>query len=120
LALLGNDLVDRRFALLALVFLLRQEYNSRAEFPGRWQVGTKFFLGNFRQELVRQCSEHTGSVARIRLATARAAMIHRAQDFIRVQNDLVAAFTLDVGDETHTATIFLIRRVVQALLLWIS
>jgi hypothetical protein len=76
------------------------------------------FVSDSSKELVRQRREHTGTVARIGFAATSATVIHFAQHFIRIMNDLMTAFTFDVGDESDAATVFFICRIVQTLFLW--
>ena len=61
-----------------------------------------------------QGRQDAGAVARVGLAAARAAVIHAATDQIRIRDDLVAALTLDVRNETDATGVFLVVRAIEA------
>ena len=65
---------------------------------------------------MRQRGQNARTVARVRFAAASAAVVHVAQNFLGIDENLMAAFALDVSDETHAARIMLVGRVVQSLL----
>jgi hypothetical protein len=65
---------------------------------------------------VGQGSENARSIARVRFATARAAVVHIAQHFPGVEHNLMASLALDVRDETHATRIMFVSGVVQTLL----
>src|SRR5262249_43711382 len=91
LPLAGNDFGDDILALLPLSRVARQEYNAGRELPWRWQRRVQFLLRDALQKLVRQRRENAGAVARVRFATASATMIHVAQHFFGIDENLMAA-----------------------------
>jgi hypothetical protein len=68
------------------------------------------------QKLVRQGGENAGAVACVRFAPASATVIHVAEHFFGIDQNLVAAFPFDVRNETDTARIMFERGVIKALL----
>src|SRR5690606_19243520 len=70
---------------------------------------------NLREELVRQRREDAGAVAGVRLRAARAAMIHAAEQVIRIADDLMAADAFDVRDEADAAAVVLHVRAVESV-----
>jgi hypothetical protein len=55
----------------------------------------------------RQRRQNARPVARVGLGAACAAVIHAAQEMVRVAHDLMAALTLDVRDKTDAAAVVL-------------
>ncbi len=115
LALLGNDLLDGFLALLAFSHVGGQEHDTRAVLTRFRQVRLQIFFGDFGQEFVRQSREDPGTVTRVRLGAASAAMLHVLQNDIGILDNLVASFAFNVCDETNSTTVFFIRRIVQPL-----
>ena len=64
---------------------------------------------------MRQRRENPRAVAGVLLRAARAAMIHAAQEVIRVEQDLVAPLALDVRDEADAAAVVLELRPIEAV-----
>ncbi len=87
-----------------------------ANWPGGGSSAPSSCFTTRLQKLVRQRGEDAGAVARVRLAAAGAAVVHVAEHFLGIDENLVAALALDVRNEAHAARIVLERRVVQALL----
>ena len=67
------------------------------------------------QQRVRHLDEAAGPVADQRVGPDRAAMVEIDQDLQAARDDVVRFSSLDVGDETDTARIMLVARVVEAL-----
>ena len=86
-----------------------------ANLPGAGRVTEKASLRDSRQKLERQRRDHARAVARVGLGAARAAVVHPAQQVVRVLDDLVAALTFDVRDEAHAAAVVLELRPIQPL-----
>ena len=103
-------------AACSLGRIRRQKHDAGGELARLRQLGAELLLHHAAQELVRQGREDAGAVARVRLAAAGAAVVHVAQHFLGIDQNLVAALAFDVGDEADAARIVLVRRVVQALL----
>ena len=87
-----------------------------ANWPGGGSSAPSSCFTTRCEKLVRQRGEDAGAVARVRLAAAGAAVVHVAQHFLGVDQNLVAALALDVRNKAHAARIVLERRVVQPLL----
>src|SRR5690606_6697984 len=107
LAFLRADPRDRLLADRALVLVGRQEHDAGAVAAGLGQLGAERRASNLCEELVRQRGEDAGAVAGVRLGAARTAMIHSAQQVIRVANDLMTADAFDVRDEADAAAVVL-------------
>ncbi len=107
LPFLGADLVHDRLATLALGGVCRQENVARRKLARGRQVEAESLLCDLGQKLVRQCRQDAGAVAGVRLRAARAAMVHAAQQVIRIAHDLMAALALDVRDEPDAAAVVL-------------
>jgi hypothetical protein len=95
--------------------LLRKEDDPSRELSRWWEFDLELIPSNFAEKFVGKCGQNTGSIARILLATTCSAMLHGAEDLIRVEDNLVAPFPLDVRDKTDTTAIFFVRGVVEAL-----
>ena len=87
-----------------------------ANWPGGGSSALELLSHDALQELMRQGGEDAGAVARVRLAAAGAAVVHVAEHFLGIDQNLVAALALDVRNKPHAARIVLERRVVQPLL----
>ena len=120
LPLLGDNPFHGSFALLAFVVDGRQEHDSGAVPARLRQFGAQVHLGHFGEEFVRQRGQDPGPVAGRRFATASAPMAHPPQDVVGVQHQLMAALALDMRDNPHAASVFLVGGIVQAVLLRIS
>ncbi len=114
LALLGDDPLDLGLALLALGLELRQEDVAHRESPRLGQLDAQVGLDDLLQELVRQGGQDARAVARVGLAAAGAAVVHAAQQVLRVDHDLMAPLSLDVRDEADAARVVLVRGVVES------
>src|SRR5262249_32084811 len=88
LSLLRADAPDRGLATLALARVGRQEPVARGELAFGRQLQPKLALRDPREELARQRRDDPRAVARVLLRPARAAMIHAAEQVIRVEQDL--------------------------------
>jgi hypothetical protein len=67
------------------------------------------------EKLVRDLQHDAGSVARIALASAGAAVFHIFKYGKRIRNMLVGFVSLDVRNESNTTGIMFKRRIVQTL-----
>ena len=67
------------------------------------------------EEFVRNLDEEARAVAGLRVAAAGAAVGEVDEDLDAFEDDVVRPVSLDGGDETDTACIVFIPRVVQAL-----
>ena len=107
LALFGADAGNGRLAALALGRVGRQEHVAGRERTRRRQLDAELALEDLGEELARQRRQDPGAVAGVRLGAARAAVIHPAEQVIRVGEDLVAPLALDVRDEADAAAVVL-------------
>src|SRR6185312_786512 len=73
-------------------------------------------LRHLLKERMRHLQEHAGSIARIGLAAAGAAVVEVTQDLDGLLQDPVGFASLHVHDETDAAGLVLVPGVVQALL----
>ena len=65
---------------------------------------------------MRHLHQNARAIARIGLATARAAMVQVAQNLEGLLDDLVGLFSFDVHHETDATGVMFKPRIVQALL----
>ncbi len=107
LAFLGAQVRHTCLAALALCCVRGEEHHAGRVLARRRQVDAELLLRDLREKLVRQARDDAGTVARVRLRAARAAMIHAAQQMVRIGHDLVAALALDVRDEADAAAVVL-------------
>ena len=112
LALIGDDGVHRRDALLPFGFVLGQKHQSRAKPPLFGQLHTQIRLGHRPQETFGQTDQNPRTITGIRLAPATAAVLHVAQHLEGIEHVLMRRLTLQVGHKTNAATILLIGRIV--------
>ena len=115
LAFLRAQVRDRRLAAIALGQVRRQEHEAGSELAGARQRYREGFLRDSRQKLEGQRRDHARAVAGVGLGAARAAVVHPAQQMVRVLDDLVAALTFDVRDEAHAAAVVLELGPIQPL-----
>ena len=64
---------------------------------------------------MRCLNEDARAVAGVDFATARAAVIHVAEDFLGINENLMAAFAFHVRDKADAARIVLVARIIEAL-----
>jgi hypothetical protein len=115
LTFLGANLGHERLAPLAFRCVGRQEHDSGGVFARAGQRHAEVALRDLGEKLVRQGGQDSCTVARVRLRAAGATVIHAAQQMIRVEQNLVAAKTLDVRDEPDTAAVVLEFRPVETV-----
>ncbi len=108
LALLGTDLLDHGLALRALGGVGRQKDDAGGEPAGLRQLGAAVDARDFRQKLVGKRRQDAGAVTGVRLAAARATVLHAATDHVRIRHDLVTALALDMRNEADAARIALV------------
>ena len=95
---------------------LRQEDHPDAILAGRRELDA--LLGHFLAiELVRNLDQDAGPVALERVGANGAAVIEVLQDQQALLDDPVVLLSLDVGHETHTASVVFVGGVIQTLLL---
>ncbi len=109
-----TNLRNRPLAGLALRVVGRQEH-----VPGRIatrfrQFGVESLDRRLRQKLVGQRGQDAAAVAGIRLRAAGAAMLHPAQQMVRIPDDLVAALPLDMRNEADAAAVVLVFRAIKS------
>ncbi len=96
--------------------LLRQEDHADTVFAGRRQFDA--LPGHFFAiELVGNLNQNAGTVALQRISTHGAPVIQIFQDQQTLLDDAVTFLALEMGNKTHTASVVLVRGVVQTLLL---
>ncbi|VTR23675.1 Uncharacterised protein [Actinobacillus pleuropneumoniae] len=69
------------------------------------------------KEGMRNLQHDPRAVAGVRLAALTAAMLHIGKHGQRAADDFMGWLTLDMGNETHTASIFFELRIIEALFL---
>jgi hypothetical protein len=77
-------------------------------------------LSHFGQEFVGQRRQYAGAVARRRLAAASTPVAHPPQHVVGIQHQLMTSLAFDVRHNPHTASIFLVGGIVEAVLFGIS
>ena len=104
---------NRSFAIAPLGF----SRGGRNTLPTPYSpaAGTRMpsFAGLGREKIVRNLHQNAGAVAGERIAAAGAAVSEIDENFQALTDDLVAFLAANVHDETHSAGVVLIRRVVQ-------
>ncbi len=91
-----------------------KKHHSDSVFAGRRQCKAK--LRTFALEKgVRNLDQNARAVARLRIATACAAMRQINQDLDALQDDVVRFLPLDIGDKAHAAGVMLILGTVKPL-----
>src|SRR5262249_56328138 len=70
------------------------------------------------QQAIRRLNEATRPVADQRVGSDRAAMVEIDQDLQTARNDVMRFSPPNIGDETDTARIMLVARVVETLSPW--
>ena len=111
-----DDGIDDLATLFALGLVLGQEDIADGVMPGCRQLGAELFLGYLVEKTVGQGHQDAGAIAGIGFEPAAAAMVHPGVQVVGIQHDLVAGFSLYIGDKSNTAGIFLKGRVVQSSL----
>ena len=67
---------------------------------------------------MRYLKQNSGAVPRARIATLRAAVREIFEDLQTLLDDVVRLLAFDVDDKADAAGVFLVSRVVEALLRW--
>ena len=88
-----------------------QEDQARSVLPGGWQGGRCARP----EEFVGHLNDDAGAIARVLLASARAAMFQVDEDLQRFLDDIVGAPSFDVHNEADTARVVFGVGVVQTL-----
>ena len=113
--MLGDQFIDGLFAMFTFRRILRKEDQPGRELAGFRKIDSQVYFGNLAKKLMRQSCQDTGAVAGVGFTSTRSAMIHVAQDFIGIQDDLVTGLAFDMRYEANTTRIFFETRIVQAL-----
>jgi hypothetical protein len=100
------------FAAGSLGRILGQKHDAGGELTRLRQLRAEFFLHYAAEKLVRQGRQNTSPIAGVWFATASTAVVHIAQDFFGINENLVAALAFDVRNKSHSARIVLEGRVV--------
>src|SRR5262249_45894147 len=114
LPLLGHDRGDEAADLLALHGVARQEHAADAVIFGSRQRNAEA-AALLAEELVGHLQEDPGAIARVGLASTRAAVQEVDEDEQTLADDRVRLASFDVDHEADAARIVLVRGVVQPL-----
>ena len=112
LSFLLSEFFNCRFAQFLLDGIRGHEHDACCKPAPGGQFHVQVLFGNPGQKRVWQCCQDTGAITRVGLTAARTTVIHAAQHLIGIDNYLVTALALDVGNKTNTAAIMLIGRVI--------
>src|SRR6267378_8714413 len=104
-------MLDRRVARLGAA---RQKAHGDGV-ASRWRERQPLLPRPIAQQRIGHLNEATSAVADQRVGPDRAAMVEIDQDLQAARDDVVRFSSLDVGNETDTARIMLVARVVEAL-----
>ena len=99
-----DNLLERHLQLAALPRISGEVHHAHAVLASRRQ-GDTHALGFVGQKLVRHLDEDAGSVTRIGLAAAGAAMIQVSQDLEPLLDHRMGLGSLDVGDKADAASV---------------
>ena len=116
LLLVCDEFFDDGLALGPFGGIGRQKDDAGSKFARRGQVGVQLLLDHAGEEFVRQRGEDARAVAGVRFAAAGAAVVHVAEHFLGVDQDLMAPLAFDVRDKAHAARIVFVRGIVEPLL----
>ena len=109
------DSFKHPLALLPFRRVLRHEHEAGAILAGLGKLETEL-LALLLEEGMRHLHQDARSVARIGLATARAAMVQVAENLEGVLDDLMGLFSFDVHHEADATGFMFKPGIVQALL----
>ncbi len=113
-ALFLGDALKDAFALQAAVLFHRQKAHGHAVSARLGQLHAQL-AALAHKEGVGNLNEDAGAVARLRVATRRAAMGEVDENLEALADDLVALFAADAGDQAHAAGIVFIPWMIEAL-----
>src|SRR5437899_960055 len=113
-SLFPDNALEYTFAVQARMFLNRQESHAYRVLAGRRQFESenRALAG---KKLVRNLNQDAGAVASFGIAAAGAAMREIYQDLDSLLDDLMALLTANAGYKTHSASVVLVRRVIETL-----
>src|SRR5690606_19489744 len=114
-SLLGDQLLDDLFAVIALLRVLGEKYVAGSKLARLRKLGPQVGADHLGEEFVRERRENARSIPRVGIAAAGPPVVHASQDLSGVDEYLVAADPFDVGHEAYSARVVLELRVVQAL-----
>jgi hypothetical protein len=117
LALGSNIMFQQPDRIAACLRVPRQEAHEYGIAPQRWQLQV-LPVSPGAQQLVRHLDQAACAVADQRVSPDRAAMIQIDQDLQPALDDVVRLSALDVDDETHSARVMLVARIVQSWSRW--
>src|SRR5262249_4492627 len=109
-----NKVLDMLYGDGTRPLLLRQKAHSDGIASGRRQ-SQALSVRPIAQQRVGHLDQTAGPVADERVGSDRAAMVEIDQDLQSARDDIVRFSSLDIGDETDTARIMLVARVVETL-----
>ncbi len=95
--------------------LLPRQKAHRDGIAARRRQGQALPVRPIAQQRVGHLDQAAGAVADQRVGADRAAMVEIDQDLQPARDDIVRFSSLDIGDETDTARIMLVARVVETL-----
>ena len=105
--MLVDEVVDDLAAGSACGCIPRQKHVAGGEAAVFGERFAELVADHALQQLVGQAGQDTCAVSGVGLRAAGAAVVHAAQQMIRVANDLMAALTLDVCDEADATAVVL-------------
>ncbi len=115
--LLADNSGKERLALLSRIGLGREKHNPDAILPG---IGQKdpCIAGRTLEELVWYLKQNPGAVSRARVTTLRPSVTKALKNLKPLLNNGMGFLALDVDNKTDPTGVFLLFRVVEALLRW--
>ena len=113
-SLLAHNAFQNSFALQPRMFLHRQKCHAHAVGAGQRQLESQL-AALPRKELVWDLEENAGAVAGLGIASAGPAVRQVEQHLDSLTYDFVTFVAANVGDESDSAGVVLLRRMVQTL-----
>ncbi len=108
-----NGPLDQRPQSIPIVPAFRQKDEARSVLSRRREREPEG-RGDLAQESIGRLNENAGAIARVGLASARAAVQQIEQNLQPLVDDAVRLAALDVDDEANAARVVLVGRVVKA------
>ncbi len=113
--LFARDPFQDSFGQQAVRRLNRQEHHAHAVFAYGRQSEAQ--LGALpREELVRDLNQDSRAIARLRIASASAAMSQVDEDLQSLDDDVMRLLALNIDDETDATSIVFVSWIVETLL----
>ncbi|SPP65863.1 hypothetical protein NITLEN_40336 [Nitrospira lenta] len=116
-AFFGNHLREELLALLPAIGLGRQEHHAHAILARIRQDHADITSRAF-QKFMRNLKQNTRAVTGARVATLRAAVGQILKNLQALLDNRVGFLALNIDHKTHSARVFLVFRVIEALLRW--